>query len=141
MNAASEFIDRLLRQLPSNSRAYLLLELGSDPQQSLRHDEPRLSESNAITWLEETIRSDPAPDFSFDLLDSALVGKRMQRAGLRPLRGKAVNSLLRRTGFIRLGLVRGPRNPAVFWSVYPEKFQNRMGQVSATKIRDYLEPL
>lgn len=97
--------------------------------------------SDVIKWLEVELSKRPARDFSFELLDSAEVGRRMARAGLPPLRGKATNTLLKAAGFVNLGRMQGPKRTANYWSVYPEKFRDQKGKLLTHKVREHLRSL
>lgn len=153
----SRLIDQLAgicSQVPRNANVKITIEFAqdscSDTAGETREctltshaigDQKRQSRARVIQWLEKALANSAAPDFSFELLDSAQISKRMMREGEAPLRGKALHTMLRSAGFVPLGLIRGVSGPAKFWSVYPENFADVNGRILPAKVRDHLDRL
>lgn len=154
MSRLQDQIAGICAQVPRNAHVKLTIEFAQEPRENASSviqectltyqaavDRKRQCQADAIQWLENALRKSPAPDFSFELLDSAQVSKRMMRDGIEPPRGKALHSMLRNAGFVPLGLIRGLLGPAKFWSIYPEKFADRNGMIVPAKVRNHLDPL
>lgn len=155
MRSFERQIAHIFAQLPNTANVRVIIDFEADREfgqtidrrdfrsgPALRHlSDRRMPEKGVIGWLNSELKRNPAPDFSLELLDSAEVARRMIRAGLEPLRGPAVNSMLKNAGFSKLKLIRVGNTPANYWSVYPEMFCDSYGNPMPSRVRDHLKPL